>query len=63
MFSAEEYKDIKKRDLDFAFEIEDIIHKSLDPDVRYKDSLAARATAAAEEVQSVPRVTIWRTPA
>ena len=22
MFSAEEYKDIKKRDLDFAFEIE-----------------------------------------
>ena len=38
MFSAEEYKDIKKRDLDFAFEIEDIIHKSPDPDVRYKDS-------------------------
>ena len=31
-------QNIKKRDLDFAFEIEDIIHKSPDPDVRYKDS-------------------------
>ena len=38
MLSQQEYKTKKEKDLDFAFEIEDIIHNSKDKDVRYKDS-------------------------